>query len=156
MIMDMVVYISTFIDDDTFQEMFSYIRNKHLQIRNKHINRIKSASLLTVRLTDPLGLDFPQEIPFALSHFTNQELYLEIANSLLGFYYNHYERSMYYYKETKICVDYVTYGSFYTDIKESDIYRLQRNKRVCAVYRLPLANKRYLLRHAPYAKALIY
>ncbi len=156
MIMDMVVYISRFVDHDTFQQIFSYIRSKELQSRNKHINRIKSASLLTVRLSDPLGLDFPQEIPFALSHFTNQELYLEIANALLGFYYNHYERSMYYNKEKKICIDYVTHGSFYTDIKESDIYKLQRNKIVCAVYRLPLAKKRYLLRHAPYAKALVY
>ena len=64
MIMDMVVYVSTFVDDDTFQQIFSYIRNKHLQSRNKHINRIKSASLLTVRLSDPLGLDFPTGIMF--------------------------------------------------------------------------------------------
>ncbi len=156
MIMDMVVYVSTFVDDDTFQQIFSYIRNKHLQSRNKHINRIKSASLLTVRLSDPLGLDFPEEIPFALSHFTYQELYIEIANNLLGDDYTHYERSMYYNKERKIHIDYVTCGSFYTGLNDACNYKVYRNRGVCAVYRMPLAKKRYLCRHAPYAKALVY
>ena len=156
MIMDMVVYISKFIDDDTFQEMFSYIRSKELQSRCKRINRIKSASLLALRLTDPLGLDFPEELPYTLGNFSNEELYLELINSLLGKEYTHYDKSMYYNNDKKIIIGYVTHGSFYTGLNISDNYTLYRNKSVCAVYRMPLAKKRYLFRHAPLAKALIY
>ena len=88
--MDMVVYISTFIEDDTFLQQFSCIRCKQLQSRRKRINRLKSASLLFMRLSDPLGLDFPEEIPFSFTYFGDQELYLEIANSLLGYKYKRY------------------------------------------------------------------
>ena len=156
MIMDMVVYISTFIEDDTFLQQFSCIRCKQLQSRRKRINRLKSASLLYMRLSDPLGLDFPEEIPFSFTYFGDQELYLEIANSLLGYQYTRYDPAMYYNNEKKIYMDYVTYGSFHAGLHTGEEYTIHRNKPLCAVYRLPLAKKRYLCRHSPIAKALIY
>ena len=150
-------------NDEDFLNGLGYISYKKLQNRRRYINRKKSCLLLYNRIKDPLGFDFPNEIDTFIdmlnnvrSDYTFQELFLYIGNTLLGDNYSVYDYTHYCKRKHMIIMDYVSQGSFYGGLNLNEEYKLYRNKRVCATYRLSVCKKKYLKNHAPLAKALIY
>mgnify|MGYP004401461373 CR=1 FL=1 len=164
MISDIIVYISTYINDNDFQEGICYISYRKIQERRRYINRKKCAFMLYNCIKEPLGLEYPRDKEFlkemlnnAKNEFTFQELFLYIGNSLLGDKYSVYDYTDNYYKRKHMMnIDYVSHGLFYNGLKLNNDYRVYRNKPVCATYRLSFCKKRYLIKHTPIAKALIY
>ena len=162
--MDMVYSISTYLDDISFLFSFGSIKDSKIDKRRDTINRHRVAHSLQVRLIEPLGLSFLADIDYFTSliknsndpDFNYQNICMYIANALLDKQSSVFEYKQYYSKQRRMLYTYVTRGSFYGGLNISDNYRLKENVPVCAVYRLSLCNKKYLFKHAPLAKALIY
>ena len=166
MIIDLIYSISSYMNDEEFIEHFGVIKDPVLNKRRNEVNRKRIANSLKQRLLEPLGIRIPEELSIFKTllpqnggsfNFSYQELLMYVANGLLGNKQSHYEYTYYYNKQHKMEYTYATTGSFCTGFNiPTTPYRIKRNVRVCAVYRLPYANKKYLLQHTPMAKALIY
>ena len=162
--MDMVYTISTYLDDISFLCSFGIINDSKINKRRVCINRHRVARSLQVRLIESLGLSFPHDIEYFNSllngsinpELNYQDLCMYVSNALLEKQCSVFEYRHYYSKQRRMLYTYITRGSFYGGLNISDNYRLKENVPVCAVYRLSLCNKKYLFKHAPLAKALIY
>ena len=159
----MVHIISTYMDDVLFLKLFGIIKHKKINERRNSINRKRIANTLNVNIVDSLGITSDDDISYLKTmindsdgYFTYQELFMYVVNGLLEKYTSTYNYTYNYSKDRIMKYTYVTRGSFYDGLKITNQYIKKVDKPVCAVYRLPLAKKRYLNTVNPIVKALIY
>jgi hypothetical protein len=163
MITDVVYHISRYMSDVDYILYFGTVNNELFEPRRRMINRKRVANSLTVRILDTLGISLDDDISYFKTllnesdgYFTFQDLLMYVANGLLEKNSSTFSYTYNYSKHRKMKYTYVTRGSFYGGLKINNQYTKKIDKPVCAVYRLPIAKKKYLNKLNPIVKALIY
>ena len=163
MFTEVLYHISSYMLDVDYIAYFGTVNHPLFDRRRRMINRKRIANSLTVNIVDSLGISSDEDISYLKTmlndsdgYFTYQELFMYVANGLLEKYTSTYNYTYKYSKDRRMTYTYVTRGSFYGGLKITNQYIKKVDKPVCAVYRLPLAKKRYLNTVNPIVKALIY
>ena len=151
MTLDIYYVISCYLNDDDFMKVFSLLsRDTFFERRRKLINKERSSKLLYSSLDKIIHMKFIyHEIRvinelLVTENMNYNDLIKEIAETLLN------EKE--YFKRTML----ITFRRpIY--INENNTRRLQiKSIPCCPIYRVPYSKKKYIIKHTPYAKALIY
>lgn len=150
MTFDIVLHISEYMHDSEFMRCFSLLnKHKSLHNRRKYINRLSCSKLLYDKFHKIVHMDYIDlECKIIQEMLVNQSItYRELLDDFISVLLNHRHINPNRRHFTKMkCV---VRNSYRNNFKIVNIPS-------CSIYRTTYSKKKYILKHTPYAKALIY